>query len=257
MKKRVILATVVAAVLLVAAIAAGINAVFTITLVKADFLTCSEEGEREAEALKKELDSFTGKSTTFFDLAEVERAVSAYPYFRLDEVKKNYPSVIEVRISERREVFAVRTEEGYTTYSENGVILKTASPENSNRAGGENILLEGFAFLGDAMQGDYAEELLSAVSAFSETLVEVRANVLSVTLYRPVTDSRSDFFRIRMREGVVIDILAPSSLPKEKAEAALSRYLALSDEERTFGFIVAADGEDKINVDYSRNSLLG
>ena len=45
MKKRAILTTVVAFLLLVAVIAAGLNAVFTVTYVNARFLTYTEEGD--------------------------------------------------------------------------------------------------------------------------------------------------------------------------------------------------------------------
>ena len=78
----------------------------------------------------------------------------------------------------------------------------------------------------------------------------------SVRLEMPVTDASSHYFRIQMREGVVIDLIAPAVKIAEKADAALRKYASLSDEERTFGFITVVDGTDGIRTDYSRNSAL-
>ena len=80
MKKRAILTTVVAFLLLVAVIAAGLNAVFTVTYVNARFLTYTEEGETAARELKEDLNEYLGKSTTFLDLEEVRR--ERVPRFR-------------------------------------------------------------------------------------------------------------------------------------------------------------------------------
>ena len=52
MKKRSILTTVIAFVLLVAVIAAGLNAIFTVTYVRANFRTYTERGAATAEELK-------------------------------------------------------------------------------------------------------------------------------------------------------------------------------------------------------------
>ena len=61
MKKRTILTTVVAFVLLVAVIAAGVNAIFTVTYVRATFRTYTERGAAAAESLKEELNGYIKK----------------------------------------------------------------------------------------------------------------------------------------------------------------------------------------------------
>ena len=58
MKKRSILTTVVAFLLLAAVVAAGLNAVFTVTYVNADFVTYTQEGEQEAQQLKEQLNGY-------------------------------------------------------------------------------------------------------------------------------------------------------------------------------------------------------
>lgn len=262
MKKKAILTTVVCAVLLLLVVAAGLNAIFTVTLVRTEFTTYSEEGRAEAEDLRKRLDGFVGKSSAFLDLGEISGIVAEYPFFKLESLEKRYPTTVYVRVSERRETFAVARADGdYDLYAENGVFLRTSASAD-NRAGGQNVLLEGFSLGAEGtpamLTGEYAQSLLGAAEAFSEELSEIRANVLSVTLVKNTSNARNDYFRIRMHEGVVVDLANPAAMAKEKAALALARYAALSDEARSFGYITVVDGEDgTLLSDYSRNSLLG
>lgn len=258
MKKRLIITTVVAFVLLAAAIAAGLNAIFTVTHVRAEFTTCSEAGEAEAVELREKLDAYIGKSSTFLNLNDVRKTVESYPCFRLECIEKQYPTTIRLMITERKETFACAREEGgYAIFDEEGRYLYD-SETNVNRVAGENILLDGFSLDADNMLlvGDYVEQLLSVAATFRDTLTEIRANVISVTLKKQTSDARSDFFRIQMQEGVVIDLVNPSVRAEDKADVALQTYMKLSDEARTFGFITVVDRTEtgELFSDYSRNS---
>ena len=260
MKKRLIITTIVAVFLLVAILAAALNTIFTVTHVRTDFTTYSSEGKGEAATLREELDAFIGRSTTFLDLGELSATVDRYPYFRLEEVEKRYPNTVYLRIAERKETFVIAEETGYSAYADNGVFLRTAET-TANRASGENILLTGFSFTRSGspsmFTGTYAEEVRLATDAIRAKLTEERANVLSIELIRRTSDARNDFFRLRMQEGVVIDLGNPSVQPAEKAALAIDRYLALGDEDRIFGFITVLDGENgELYSDYTRNSAL-
>ena len=92
--------------------AAGLNAIFTVTHVKTEFTTYSEEGREEARTLRERLDGFVGKSTTFLDLEDISAIVEEYPFFRLEALEKQYPTTVYVRVSERKETFAVLREDG-------------------------------------------------------------------------------------------------------------------------------------------------
>ncbi len=258
MKKRVFLTTLVSFLLLAAVVAAGLNAVFTVNVVKAEFSVASAEGEREAAEIKEKLDRFVGKSTVFLDEEEVSAIFAAYPCMKADKIAKKYPSTLEVSVSERDEAFAVLTERGYAVLSDDGTYLYNKD-SLTNRKGGENLLLSGFSF--SLVQGERVEDekfsaLLSMYGVFAELLGEVRANVVSVTYHPGLV---SDTFLIQMREGVRIEIVTPCDMAEEKALSALSDeqygYLARSDGERLSGCItvVGADGKILVDYDVSRN----
>ncbi len=261
MKKRVLISTVVAFVLLFAAIAAGLNAIFTVTHIRAEFSAFSAEGREEAHALREKLDTFLGKSSAFLDLDDLRDVVAEYPGFRLDSIEKKYPTTVRLSISERNETYAYAREgSGYAIIDEEGIYLYDKA-ENVNRAEGANILLEGFALTAEgAVTGEYFPELLAVSSAMEETLGSFRANVVYVRLVQDTANPRYDYFRIGMREGVVLDILNPADRPAEKTARALEAYLALSDEDRIFGFITVVDSPstgELLPPDYSRESSLG
>ncbi len=256
MKKRVLITTFVAFLLLCAVVAAGLNAIFTVTYVKADFSVLSAEGEREAAALKEELDGFVGKSSTFLDEESVIKLIDGYPCMKAERVEKKYPSTLEVTVTERREAFSVLTERGYAVLSDDGVYLYDKD-SLTNRLGGENILLQDFVFSlikGDKVQDETFSVMLRIYGVFQEVLHEARANVVSVSLYRSAEGHVR--FSIHMREGIVIEIDSPSEQTEDKARAALldeRGYLARTDGERLCGRIAVIAAGEEIMVDYDES----
>lgn len=260
MKTRVLISTVAAILLLFAAIVAGLNAIFTVTHVRADFNAVSEEGMEEAHALREKLDAFLGKSSAFLDLDDIREVVEEYPGFRLDSIEKKYPTTVCLTVSERNEMYAFARENGgYAIVDDEGNYLYD-KPENVNRVAGENILLEDFSFTTEGgVRGEYFPEVLAVSGAMKAALGAFRANVVYIRLVQNTANPRYDYFRIGMREGVILDILNPADRPAEKTALALERYLALSDEDRIFGFITVVDSPETGEIlppDYSRESSL-
>ncbi len=260
-KTRVIITTIVSFVLLVAAVAAGLNAIFTVTLVDGEFAVCSEAGRADAEALKAELDGFVGGSMTFLHTEDVESTIKKYPCFRVEAVEKSFPKTLKVKVSERKEFFAVKTGEAYAVLDEEGVYLYDG--ENKNRLGGENVVLEGFDVAlekGSLISGDYVGEALEMFSVFSELLPGVRANVVSLRLAHNMGQNKPEntYFVVTMREGVKIVIANPSENISAKARAAFlddeCGYLspALSDKRRVYGTInvIGDSGSGAVNVTF-------
>lgn len=245
MKKKVLILTGIAAALLIAVIAAALNAVFTVARVEVRFSTCSERGESEAVLMQSELgEYFVGKSSTFLKVEDVRAAVEAsYPAFRVVSAEKHLPRTVSLTVEERRETYAFRRENGlFAILDEEGVYLYD-SEQNINRRGGENILLEGFALSvpgsGKIAEGSYAEELFAMGRVLTETFGDARANVVSVTLSSEY--EMGAYFLLEMREGVTVQIFTPENEPEDKARVALEKYLSLSETEKTYGFFDIID----------------
>lgn len=244
--KKALIMTSVAFVLLLAVVAAGLNVIFTVTYIDASFSTFSEQGEAEAEKLKKELDGFVGGSTTFLNLSDVQETVEKYPCFRVESVKKKFPKTLEVVVKERTELFAYRTADGkFAVIGSDGNCLRT-SDENVSRTGGENILLENFELetsVGKRVEGKYFDALLDAFGGFGKILNDAKANVREVSLRiggnpnNPLTS----LFEIEMQEGVVIEMSNPLSRAEEKAVKAMEVYSSLGDVAKMYGCITVTE----------------
>ncbi len=246
MKKKVLILTGVAVALLIAVIAAALNAVFTVARVEVHFSVCSSRGEEEAVLLQSELDdAYVGRSTTFLKLEDVQETVESYPAFRVTSAEKQFPRTVVLTVEERREAFAFRRENGlYAILDEEGVYLYD-SETNTNRRGGENIVLEGFTLTstgaGERVTGEYAQELFEMCSVFFSELGDARANLVSVTLSSEY--EMGGYFLLQMREGVTVQIFTPENETEEKAEAVLETYLSLSEAQKTYGFFDVIDSE--------------
>ncbi len=238
MNKRTVLTTIVAFVLLVAVIAAGINAVFTVTYVDARFVTYTTEGERAAQEMKEDLNGYLGRSTTFLDLSEVRATAAAYPRFKIVTIDKQYPASVIVEVTERRAAFALAAGDAWDIFDTEGYRIGT-----STSAAGYVLIGDGFSLSTEQglLTGGYAAELLDMYGAFCAALGEPRANLLSVSLDDMSTAGSLEFdnFRIATTEGVEIVISEPSVRAAEKAAAAAEVYLSLQDGERVRGSITA------------------
>ena len=244
MKKKVIITTIVSFVLLFAVVIAGLNAIFTVTSVRATYTAYSKDGEEEAQELQEKLNGFKGKSLTFFDMKEIEKVVAEYPYFQLEETAKSYPETVRVTITERKEAFVFPLENGkYAVLDEEGCFLRE-SEDSDNRASGKNILLGGGFSYADGTLGNYASELLVFYGILRENLGEVRANVLSVVVEGDPKIEELQSFVVNMREGVSVRIYDPHASVKEKSMLAVQKYLSLGDGERVCGEITVLETRD-------------
>ena len=257
MRKKILLSTIVSFVLLAAVIAAGINAVFTVSDVQTEYVVYSAEGRAETAQLNEKLGRYRGKSSTFLDLNDVKDTVEQFPCLSAERIEKKYPSAVSLTVRERKETYAVRQENGFAVFDEEGRYLYEKA-DNVNRLDGDkNILLEGFSFVckeRTAAEGEYAAELFAAFDTLKETLGSIRANVLRAELKKFSSDGRTHFFYIYMREGVMLSIKNPAKAGEEKAAVAVEKYLSLTDKQRVKGVIDVVDDlitGTGVNVSYS------
>lgn len=88
--------------------------------------------------------------------------------------------------------------------------------------------------------------MLKFFSRMDERLNGFRDNVklVTVTEYNPE-------YTIETAEGVLICVANASFMTEEKAEAAVNKYLSLSDQQRLHGKIMTGDNGEKVVVTYS------
>lgn len=255
MKRKVLIMTGIGLVLLVAVIAAALNAVFTVSDIEVNYIPVSEQGAEESYALQQRLEeAFVGKSTTFLDLGEVEGVVKEFPIFKLEIApEKKFPNTITLTISERKEAYCFRRADNglYAILDEEGRYLYD-SETNLNRRRGENILFEGFSFSktepGEVVTGTdpgamaNLRSAMTLASVFTDALGEARANIASISLVQTTNPAMGDYYlRMQMKEGVRIEIYGIGREMAAKSEEALKTYLSLTDAQKLYGFFDIVD----------------
>ena len=225
--------------------------------IKSDFVSPAAQAE-EQEMLERMEDAYDKESMFLVDREKCEEIVSDYPHFRITKFKKSFPNRIVVYLAEDPEVYAIPTIENngkYYILGADGTVLGIRDSKKNRLDGEDNVFIRGLTLSGEKggiLSGDARYENVYAVcSALSESLGDIRQNVLSVYVY----DEQPEIC-IRMREGINIYLGNIADRPKEKAKLAIDRYLEMESSKRLTGYIavstnregalILADGTDDV-----------
>lgn len=252
MKKKV-LTIVLTALLFLSAVALGMSALFRVDVVALELTAFSENGRAQAEKLQGELSALYERESTFFVTQEkANTLLEKYPAFRITEFSKSYPDKLTIKVAESNETYAVEGSDGkYYILGGEGLILDIRR-ETTNGGGGENVRIEGLQVEGERggyLSGDGClESVLALCKGMDRALGGIRRNVLSVSVF---TRTPELIYCVSMREGVQIHIDDPTVLTEEKAQAAIDKYLSLSDGERMQGKILVVEAEGVVSASYA------
>ncbi len=249
MKKKALI-VLLTALLFLSAAALGVSTVFrvdTVTL-RAEV---SAANQPKAVQMQKELLALYQRDSIFTSKrAQAEKLVEKYPDFRLTGFVKSYPNKLVISVVEGVETYEVESASGNRyALGADGIVLKILSPEEVGAEG--NVLLKGVQVRGEVggtlFGDDCFDSLLALSKGLDKKLGGIRKNVLSVeVLYR----SPEIVYLIRMREGVTVRVDTPSERTVEKANAAMDKYLSLSDAQRMRGSILVGTNAEGIFAEY-------
>jgi len=252
MNKKV-LTIVLTALMFLSCVTLGVATVFRVTDVAVVASVVSEQAKEDAKNLKKEVASLYVKENIFsVEQSRLDSVLSKYPYLCVTGFKKSYPNKVVVSVSEDAEVYAVEDKDGkYYILGKDGNVLEYRSSRLNRLDGEENVLIKGATLRneGGLLSGDDCwDSLLALCKNMDEKLGSVRSNVISVQILSRTPET---FYLVTMREGVKIYIRNPIALTKEKAYAAMDKYLSLSDGERMTGRLMIFDVDGKVFTQYA------
>ena len=216
-KKTVVI--LLTALLFIAIAVLGVSTVFRVRSAKVDAEVISQAATEEVEELQKRLQAAYDKDSTFrVNDKKAKEILEDFPYFRMTGFSKSYPDKIVVKVTEDAEVFAMEK-------------------ADSEVSGDKGEKING---------GDNVNAMLDVCALMAEELNGLRDNVVSIQVAKYAPE-----FCIVMREGVKIYIGEPAVMTREKAAAAIEKYLSLTDAQRMKGRIAVAANGEEIRVDYS------
>ena len=254
MHKKLIVILLTVLVFLSAALV-GVTSVYQVEDVAVKASVVTEVAKSEAEALQARLKAAYEKQVSFFaDEEEAEEILADFPYFRMLSFTKSYPDKIIIEVKEDAEVYAVpsATVGMYYILGADGTVLGIRESYVNRLDGAENVLMKGLSVTGEKgskLTGDDCFSTMLAIGAkMSEMPIELRRNVVSIEVF---TRTPETIFKVTMREGVAIYIGAPNTLTAEKTEAAVNKYLSLSDAQKLTGRIAVSGVANELIVVYS------
>lgn len=226
----------------------GLSAVYRVEKVTLESSLVSKEAEEQAQMLQERLEeAYARESILFVGARKAEEIMTEFPYFRLTGFEKSYPNRLIIQIAEDAEVYAVETQGvGYYILGEDGTVLGARETPENVLSGAENVLIQGLSVVGENGKlptGDsHFATVLALCKELSLRLGGIRINAVSVEV---LTREPETIYRVTMREGVKLYFGAPAQKTQEKAEAAVSAYRALTDEQKLSGrIVISAKGEE-------------
>ena len=178
------------------------------------------------------------KSLVFFDTKKVYEDLDGYSYVKVEEVRKEYPNRIIVKISERKEIYALNVDGTYFMIDEEGYLLSKKNQNANNVDGVRNVLLKGFSVNQEAQTGKPLElindENFALLRVCAKEFVKIRDKVSE--FYYMTEKNYGDFVFV-LKSGVKLVIASPSEIPEKKIEVGLAHYAKLDDDAKTRGYI--------------------
>lgn len=251
LKKKVVI--ILTAIVVLAVSVLSISTVFRVRGVTVNTAVISEVAKDEAQQLQEKLlEEYKYDSSFFVNDKKAKEILEDFPYFRLTGFEKSYPDRVVINVAEHVEGYAVEKTgaESYYIIGEDGLILSERDSSANRLDGLPNVVIKGEGLSvsgakGQKLQGDEKwTAVLQFCNVFSQKVNGIRDNVdnVNVEKYAPVC--------LTMREGVKIYVGSIEKLTVEKAEAAVEKYLALSDAERMNGMIMVDDKDGEVIVSY-------
>lgn len=96
----------------------------------------------DVSEISEKLDEYDGSNLLFLDIQEVEEELKQFPYFEVNCIKKNYPNVLSIEITERREVYEMVVGDKVVFASSDGLVLKQIELSTWQGESREKILLQ-------------------------------------------------------------------------------------------------------------------
>lgn len=229
------IATLIIAVIMVAAIAVGIGVIYAVRNVNVTFLSYADDNAETKILTVKEsvLSNCRGRLISSISEEDVS-SVLADDCF-LESFEKVLPCTINITVQQRREVFTVFDGETYSTYDDIGKFMRTAEKNENSYDGAPNLIITG-------TDGDNDIKTVAAVCAIfksEENFGSLRAAVKQVELYKSQTTITTDSDRLTFRlwSGLSIEIRDFTQHTAEKIKKAFKLFDRLEPEQTLRGCI--------------------
>ena len=229
--------------------------IFSVKRVKVEYSVSQTIDISEVE---NSLSQFVGKNLLFLDLEEIETELNDYPYFKVETIKKSFPNVVEMKISERREVYCLTYQNNVYILDQTGFILNKIAVVDFEGVGNDRIELdiqgvEGLNLqVGSRIQSDDNSFIDSVLQMASAVELTDCINKISIVNDKS-TEYKGAYFYTHT--GVKMEIRKPEVLGVEKITKVFEVYDDITDYLKAFDTLIGySNDQGEIFVDWSSQS---
>lgn len=241
------------ATLMVASVALGMCIAFSVRNVNVSYLHYANDGEEStllAEAVIARvkntiLDGCQGSLISSVDEDTVKSCVGTD--YVLESFEKIYPCTINVRIRERREVYAVKYGDEYKIYDSDGVLLRIDAENVNAFDGAPDVVLTG------TRNEEDVKELAQLGALFEKNFSALRSAVEELKIIKEQSSLAKDRYCFVLRCGLTVELRDLVSA-EDKIVRAKNEFSKLSGEQKLGGKIYCYTTEDgRVLASYTAN----
>ncbi len=229
----------------------AVFSVFTVKNVDVSF-NVSDELKYETDEIQDKLDKYLGKNLMFVDTEDISKILQEYPYLEVVSLKKVWPNVISVDLTERQKVYYISDTDKGVNYilDTNGIIVEQVDTTPIE-------LIEIKATIKSAnlnskiiLEEDYQEFLALSLSV---VLDEFFTNTVKSVEICPISSEQAEsVIYLEMSTGLKIEIYKANERGAEKLSFALEYYdKSLSDREKYIHSFIVFEESGQIKADYT------
>lgn len=227
---------------------------FKVTDIELNVESVENSTENVASLCQDELLKHDGDNLLFLNVDDISKSLSKLSgYVEVKEVKKEFPNKITVTVKERVEAFTVFINGKYYALDTDLTVLSEKQTNKNNVTQIENVLIE-FSLadidtnlkVGEKLKV-YDEATANYLKNSASTLCDINGSLQKISvsvrkdgvLYKTLT--------LKMKEGVIFNVLKADEKTVQKLNATYEFYLAL--ENKGFGeYITVLEDNGKITV---------
>ena len=112
--------------------------IFSVKSVKARY---SVSDNADLTKIENTLNKYVGNNLLFVNLADIEKELEQYPYYKITNLKKDYPNVITLDVEERREIYCVEHEDKVYILDQDGFVLNSHDKTSFEGVGEDEALV--------------------------------------------------------------------------------------------------------------------
>ncbi len=205
------------------------------------------------------LKRYKGSNLFFLKEREIRDLIHNNTSLKVESITKDYPNVLNVKLKERQEMFAIKIDDSFYILDDEYTIVGIRDNIANSIDGLDNIILE-------FNHKEYDKSLLTVRStlnignqavmnsfmAMVENISSPR-DIVSKIVIEEKQAGENYYFYVETLEGCKIEIRKATELTAEKTKQAITKFLALDDSDRLNGKVASfAQDNGEIVAIYTR-----